>query len=236
MSQFESLCKYLDVKNIGEVTWSHRTNSHELLMDAVQDARIHCIEGDIILDAAGVPVMAHPPQTESDVSFYTWITTIAEAGKGAKLDFKDPDAVLICLDFLREKKFSIPLLLNADILIGPGSDAVKFSAGKFIQQCEPLQEAILSVGWTSQCIPNAAYTESMVNEMIEVLNLSTQAVTFPIRIYYLEKSWDELQRLMRATNGTLTLWNNEHVSESTREWIRENTDPEKTFYDIVDYE
>lgn len=48
------------------------------------------IEADIIMRAADPPepVMAHPPQTDSDITLREWLAQVKEYSKGIKLDFK----------------------------------------------------------------------------------------------------------------------------------------------------
>lgn len=48
------------------------------------------IEADIIMRASDLPepVMAHPPQTDSDITLREWLAQVKEHNKGIKLDFK----------------------------------------------------------------------------------------------------------------------------------------------------
>lgn len=45
------------------------------------------IEADIIMRGSE-PVMAHPPQTDSDITLREWLAGVKEHTKGIKLDFK----------------------------------------------------------------------------------------------------------------------------------------------------
>lgn len=88
------LLSYFKVERPGEVTWSHGTNSRAALDRACGDPGLMMVEGDISRSAsAGEVIMAHPPRDESDLTFRAWMEGVVRAGKGAKLDFKDPSAV-----------------------------------------------------------------------------------------------------------------------------------------------
>lgn len=49
------------------------------------------IEADVLLrggDGSGEPVMAHPPEINSDITLKEWLNEITNTSKGIKLDFK----------------------------------------------------------------------------------------------------------------------------------------------------
>lgn len=76
---------------------------------------VHMIEGDVILQGQGtesqkmIPVMAEPPQTESDLLLVDWLDKIKyKTNKGIKLDFSSMDAVEISLQRLKEAHFQVP--------------------------------------------------------------------------------------------------------------------------------
>ena len=57
--------------------------------------------------------MAHPPITESDLTFEEWFDQILKTKKGAKLDFKSPEAVERCLQYMKTfTNLDIPIFLN----------------------------------------------------------------------------------------------------------------------------
>ena len=45
--------------------------------------------------------MAHPPITDSDLTFTEWLNISLQSNKGIKLDFKTPNAVEPCLRKLK---------------------------------------------------------------------------------------------------------------------------------------
>jgi len=51
--------------------------------------------------------MAHPPQTDSDLTFTEWLRASLLSGKGLKLDFKTPNAVEPCLKILKQHQSQV---------------------------------------------------------------------------------------------------------------------------------
>lgn len=220
----------------GEVIWSHAVNSREKLDRYLHDGATMIIESDIRRSTNGVPVAAHPPETESDLTFEMLIDQMAQSNKGLKLDFKDPEIVTPCLTRLKTKPLTQPVLLNADILQGNGANPSTFSAGGFITECKELYPSgMLSLGWTTTPNPELRYTQENIDEMLTLCeNADIRVVTFPVRACLLPKSWNALERLITKDGYTLSIWNNEPVDEELRDWIKNNTDPSKTFYDFID--
>ncbi len=68
------------------------------------------IEGDIQLRGQNtggqsmVPIMAHPPAADSDLTLDDWLQGISPSGKGIKLDFKSIESVEISLQKLVAQK------------------------------------------------------------------------------------------------------------------------------------
>ena len=60
------------------------------------------IEADILLveDKHDEPIMAHPPEEESDLKFSEWLEICLTTEKGLKLDFKTNNSVEPCLKIL----------------------------------------------------------------------------------------------------------------------------------------
>ena len=71
------------------------------------------IEADILYleDKHNEPIMAHPPETISDLKFSEWLKMCLFSGKGLKLDFKTNNSVLPCLKTLNENKDQVKILL-----------------------------------------------------------------------------------------------------------------------------
>lgn len=53
---------------------------------------VHMVEADVLLRGGrggdGDPIMAHPPETDSDITLQEWLEEMAGTDKGIKLDFK----------------------------------------------------------------------------------------------------------------------------------------------------
>ncbi|XP_035660277.1 protein FAM151A-like [Branchiostoma floridae] len=175
-----------------QVTWSHGANSKAQLAKALA-SDVHMLEADILLRGQGthaqtdIPVMAHPPQTDSDNTFQEWLDAALESSKGLKLDFKSIGSVAPSLRILRNKSNLInrPVWLNADILRGPNTVNPGVNAREFIDTVNRIfPECTLSIGWTTGFYydrENEGYTRQMVEEMHSYCGDLTQPVTFPIR-------------------------------------------------------
>jgi hypothetical protein len=224
--------KIYGITQPGNVSWSHAVNNRKKLHGFLNNPAAMIIESDIRISANGVAVAAHPPETESDLTFDELILMIQISNQGLKLDFKDPEILIGCLEKIRDAKLLKPILLNADILQGNGANPSKFSAVGFLALCKKYYPAgILSVGWTTTTEHD--YTKQNVDAMLALVG-NIDELTFPVRACLLPNSWSELQRLLDRPGRTLTVWNNETVDAKLATWIKTNTDPAKTFYDFID--
>jgi len=232
-SPLKDLLFFFKVNRPGDITWAHRVNQTQRLKEFWQTAMM--IEGDVWL-RNGVPVMVHDQGEESDLSFKVWIKTIVNSGKGAKLDFKNPLAVTPCLKQLQNIDPKSPIILNADILQGPGGNVSEFEPDKFINLCRGLYpKGVLSLGWITELLQDGEYTADMVAEMLAIAErIGNIPVTFCVRACYLESSYSELLPLTEKPNHMITIWNNEPVPDDLKEWMNDNLNPDKTFYDLMD--
>ena len=84
--------------------WAHSCCSAAALAAALSDPSVHSIESDILVSSrTGQPVMAHPPATDSDLSFDDFLVACTGGDDGRKrkhlkFDFKDAAAVGPCLE------------------------------------------------------------------------------------------------------------------------------------------
>jgi hypothetical protein len=234
MATIEAYFKQFGATKPGDIHWSHAVNSRERLARFLNDPVTMIIESDIRISSAGIVVAAHPPETESDLTLDELIASMQRSKQGLKLDFKDPEILVSCLEKLREISLPQPIFLNADILQGNGANAPKFSAIGFLALCKKYYPAgILSVGWTTAANPERGYTKQNIDEMLALCH-DIAEVTFPVRACLLPNSSAEIERLIKKEGRTLTIWNNEPVSDELRDWIKNNTDPKRTFYDFID--
>uniref|UniRef100_M3Y0B0 Menorin-like domain-containing protein n=1 Tax=Mustela putorius furo TaxID=9669 RepID=M3Y0B0_MUSPF len=74
-----------------EIVWYHAANHKAQLNEALKSTA-HMIEADVLLPSDGSeysqPIMAHPPETNSDNTLQEWLTAVIKSNKGIKLDFK----------------------------------------------------------------------------------------------------------------------------------------------------
>ncbi|XP_022646913.1 protein FAM151B-like isoform X1 [Varroa jacobsoni] len=207
--------------------WSHATNSRVKLINALKSDVVDFIEGDVLLgnlaghsSDARVPIMAHPPDTTSDILFSEWIRLVKESrtSKGIKVDFKDFDAVESCLSDIA---ITIPtplnheLWLNADVLVGPGEPkGTALPAEAFVDICTRNGPAghVLSIGWTTELagtpqeVPSV-YSWKNIFQMIRLLDKVPRetVVTFPVRLSHLV--FAPLTLLLSVKSATsLTVW------------------------------
>ena len=114
-----------------KLVWAHAVNNKKLLQQALHEGEINMIEcdvafGDLITAATTTTVqrdviLCHPPDTFSDLSFNDLLMTLTLMEPihmpGLKLDFKDPAAVDVSLQLVKQHNWPNPkrLWLNADI-------------------------------------------------------------------------------------------------------------------------
>ena len=230
----KDLLSFFGVKCPGDIKWAHAANNLEKLEQYCKSPKVMMIEGDISPRGENI-VMVHDPNQKADITFDIWIEKISTSKKGAKLDFKDPLAVLYCLRKLQNLDLKNPIFLNADILQGPGGQIPKFESIEFIELCKKYYpKGALSIGWTTEYLPNKKYTKDMIYKMLEIVKDFDCPITFPIRACYIRSSHSDLQMLLQKLNYTLTIWNGEPISNDLKEWIKHKFDHDKTFYDLID--
>lgn len=218
----------------GDVVWAHGVNSKAMLDKALNDPEVMIIESDISISPNGQLIAVHPPRITSDLTLAYLIKRVKASNKVLKLDFKDPAVIIDSLQLLERSHLTQPVLLNADILQGNCEYPSKFRPQEFISLCSTFYPAgILSIGWTTNANTKVGYTQSNVQEMMDIARELTE-VTFPVRAALLPLSWEHISPMMHKEGHTLSIWNSEEINEELMQWIKENTDPKKTFYDFTD--
>ncbi|CAL1267285.1 unnamed protein product [Larinioides sclopetarius] len=103
--------KIIQPSDASQVTWAHAVNSREELETELAGPA-DFLEADVSMGLLTgnefgtlVPIMAHPPDTSSDISLEMWIDTVIHhnTGKGVKLDFKSLDSVEPSLGILQSR-------------------------------------------------------------------------------------------------------------------------------------
>ncbi|XP_040841912.1 protein FAM151B [Ochotona curzoniae] len=238
--------KEIAAEDGAEVTWYHAANSKAQLEEALGSAAL-MLEADVLLasegPSRGQPVMAHPPETSSDISLQQWLTEVVRSSKGIKLDFKSLAAVAPSMVLLKEMEEQLqrPVWINADVLPGPNGAHPAVEAGPFIDAVTSFfPDVTLSLGWATGWHaekPNEGYSWAMVEAMERVCRELQQPVTFPVRAALVRQSCSELRWLLgKSDRYSLTIWtgkNDNYVLEDLL-YIREYFDKSKVFYDLLE--
>ncbi|XP_023253463.1 protein FAM151B-like [Seriola lalandi dorsalis] len=109
-------------KDASEVKWSHAVNSRSRLTEALTGP-MHMLEADIIIRGRDPkePVMAHPPDTDSDITLKEWLEAVKAHDKGIKLDFKSKtcyswDTVRVMEEICRTLEHPVTFPVRAALL------------------------------------------------------------------------------------------------------------------------
>lgn len=102
----------VDDNDASRVIWSHAVNSKDKLKQALADNTM-VLEADILLieHKHSEPIMAHPPLTDSDITFSEWLETSLSSRKALKLDFKTANAIEPCLKLLKSKENLVIIMI-----------------------------------------------------------------------------------------------------------------------------
>ncbi|XP_053149343.1 protein FAM151B isoform X2 [Hemicordylus capensis] len=235
--------KQIKTRDGAEIIWYHRANNKMQMTEAIQSAA-HMIEADILLcegEGSSEPIMAHPPETNSDNTLKEWLNEIKNTNKGIKLDFKSLAAVNPSMKILRDINLRQPVWINADILPGPNGSNCIVDGKSFLDTVTSFfPDVTLSLGWTTGWINlkcNKGYSSAMVQEMAAICGDLTQPVTFPVRAALVRQSISELLWLLQQSNRyTLTIWTGKLDEYSVEDllFIRDTFDKSKVFYDILE--
>lgn len=191
--------------------------------------------------------MCHPPARESDLSvdeFCMMVSAAIAGGRkvGVKLDFKELAAVehtLEVLDNALPERLGVPVLLNADVLPGPGgAQQAPLDAERFIGCCATARpNAVLSLGWTHGPGLPLGYSAAMVNRMTDLCEravLRGSNVTLAASATHLwasqRRQRERLLTYFSGTDRTLTLWG--PSSPRVKRWI-DTLDAHSTFVDTA---
>uniref|UniRef100_A0A8C6VGV6 Family with sequence similarity 151 member B n=1 Tax=Naja naja TaxID=35670 RepID=A0A8C6VGV6_NAJNA len=230
--------KQIKTRDGAEIIWYHRANSKQHMKEAIQSAA-HMIEADVLL-YDNHPVMAHPPETNSDNTLKEWLNEIKNTNKGIKLDFKSLEAVNSSVKLLGDLHLRQPVWINADILLGPKGNHPVDAKGFLDTVISYFPDVTLSLGWTtgrinSKC--NTGYSLAMIQEMAELCRDCTQPITFAVRADLVCRSKSELLWLLQQSNRyTLTIWTGKDDEYSVDDllFIRHSFDKCRVFYDILE--
>ncbi|KAL1782840.1 FAM151B [Sigmodon hispidus] len=233
-----------------EIIWYHAANHKSQMHKALRSVCMcaaHMIEADVLLPSDGSehgqPIMAHPPETNSDNTLQEWLAEVMKSNKGIKLDFKSLASVRASMLFLDNVRQHLqrPVWMNADILPGPNGSSTVVDAKAFLDTVTSFfPDVTFSLGWTTGWHPekvNEGYSWSMVKEMDYICSGLTQPVTFPVRAALVRQSCSQLLWLLKKSNRySLTVWTGKGDSYSTEDllYIRDYFNKTQVFYDILE--
>ncbi|XP_058682290.1 protein FAM151B isoform X1 [Poecile atricapillus] len=222
------------------VRWFHAANSRARAAEAAR-SDVHMVEVDVLLRGGdGDPILAHPPDTDSDITLQEWLAQMVSTKKGIKLDFKSLAAVGPSLELLGQvgQPLDRPVWLNGDILPGPRGSRAPLDARAFLDAVtSSCPEATLSLGWTTGCHQGQGYEWPMVQEMSQLCQPLSQPVTFAVRAALVPSSIPQLHWLLQqCPRYSLTVWTGKEDMYSVEDLllIRENFDKSRVYYDIFE--
>ncbi|CAH0561068.1 unnamed protein product [Brassicogethes aeneus] len=250
-------------KNLTSVTWVHAVNNQALLASVLQESnKVDMIEADVIYGHLTnqtdiIPVMGHPPMTESDLSLDDFLEKISKFNeienvvrKGVKLDFKSIEAYQNSMESVRKyENASYPLWINADILPGPvDSKVTPVNADKFLEVARTFpSKVILSIGWTTNYgvlgnppnISEGCYDCNQANTMLLKIQEHDvkHSVTFPMRAGLVAESLEVVRELLHGVKGsTLTIWSSmgDYVKVDKLRQLIANIGVDRIYVDVPD--
>jgi len=256
-SSVQYLLDYFGVHNPREVSWAHRVNKRKELEDAIQNPSTMMIEGDIycIQDSCDL-IMTHPELGRGDILHDTWPTRqsrltisdtlyldewlecIVDSKKGAKLDFKNKEAVLPTLKYIKglNDLQNTPLIFNADVLRGPGGRRPEFDAEEFADAVNTFfPDSIVSLGFTTSYRKGAVYDHSLIKQMLSLTHKFDGQVTFAVRACYVEDSIKALLTLLENNDHMICIFNNEVLSQESLARIEQLLSAKRTFIDFWEH-
>ncbi|XP_041957914.1 protein FAM151B [Alosa sapidissima] len=234
----------IEEKDAAVIQWYHAANSRSKFNEALKSSA-HMIEADILLRGLEPiePIMAHPPENDSDITLQEWLEEGTASGKGLKLDFKSLQAVAPSMVLLEQVRHELqaPVWINADILPGPGAKATPLEPQAFLDALGVgAQNAVLSLGWTTGWSPNTdnpGYSWEMVKKMDNVCKPLVQPVTFPVRASLMPQSFGPLQWLLQQSDRySLTVWTSLSDTLVVEDLLpyRQNISKSRVYYDLLD--
>ncbi|XP_041643981.1 protein FAM151B isoform X2 [Cheilinus undulatus] len=173
------------------------------------------LEADVIMRGRDPrePIMAHPPDTDSDITLREFLEAVKKHDKGIKLDFKSLEPLSPSMLLLQEALSGTghPVWMNADILSGPGGRATPLQPQVFLSAVRYLPtHTVLSLGWTTGWTAgteNPGYSWEMVHEMEDICKTLEHPVTFPVRAALMAQSVPQLTWLLQQSDSySLTVW------------------------------
>ena len=244
----DDILAFFGVRDGLNITWLHAVNSPEKLVQGLS-GDIMMLEADVLMRnnmVNGTPVMAHPPDVDSNLTLHSFLTQTTKSTKGIKLDFKTIEVVEPSLKMVQNLTFGqevkIPIWLNADILPGPCYDkiCVPVDHARFLSLCKSyFPNGTLSISWTTgknMTAPENFYNWSQVLSMGQLVFQISQPITFPVRANLVGRSWEQLRWLLDLSETfTITIWSSTTDNPNVQDVValRYNvSDKRRIYYDL----
>ena len=192
-------------------------NSRARLDRFLSDGRINAIEADVswgfVSGAPGIllPIMAHPPIEESDLTFEAWLDRSLSGDRVLKVDIKDQATNRAVLDILAERDLPTDrFILNADVALGPGGDPPIFSPDDAVEWRRRFGEVVISIGCTTGP-DRAPYTRAHLDLLLAAAAAVGEPATVCLDVHRVESDPSVVDRLL-AERRHITLWN-QHATD-----------------------
>jgi hypothetical protein len=152
------------------------------------------------------PIMAHPPDDQSDLSFDAWVGAAKMHGHSLKVDLKSRRVLKASRAILLAHGIEANrLIVNADVVQGPGGPAPQMSASDLGPFRSTFPEAVLSPGATTRH-GGGAYTAAHVRALLEAVDTLGAPITVPLRAEFVLSDPSVLDAFV-AREIHLTIWN-----------------------------
>jgi hypothetical protein len=196
----------------GALRFVHAVNSRQRLDRFLADARINAFEADVswgfLREVPGVllPIMAHPPIADSDLSFEDWLDAALAGERILKVDLKDQASNRAVVEILGRRHLPADrLILNADVALGPGGEPPVFSPDDALGWRRRFGPVVISIGCTTGP-DRAPYAPAHVDLLLEVAVAVGEPATVCLDVHRVESDPSVLERLV-AAGAHITLWN-----------------------------
>jgi hypothetical protein len=194
----------------GALRFVHGVNSRERMERFLADQRINAFEADVswgfVRGAPGVllPIMAHPPVPDSDLTFEDWLDASLAGDRIVKIDLKDQPTNRAVLDILDRRALAPDrFILNADVALGPGGEPPVFSVADALEWRRRFGPVVISIGCTTGP-DRLPYRPADVDLLLAAADAVGEPATICLDVHRVEADPSVLDRL---GDRHLTLWN-----------------------------
>ena len=196
----------------GTLRFVHGVNSRARLDRFLADARINAFEADVswgfVRGAPGLllPIMAHPPIEDSDLTFEGWLDRALAGDRVVKVDIKDRATNRAVVDILAQRDLAPDrFILNADVAVGPGGEPALFSPADAVEWRQRFGEVVISIGCTTGP-DRAPYSAAHLDLLLAAAEAVGEPATVCLDVHRVEADRSAVDRVL-AAGRHITLWN-----------------------------